>query len=568
LLERFAAAADCVDEALFERGCPDDLLALQQRLHREFESRLARLEPARRRAFTIVVPVADRPLHLQDCLASLLTLCESFGYGGVENGRFRKVGVLIADDSREPENIQRHRELAEAFTRQGLEVQYFGQAEQLRQLEALRAEQRQALQPVLGDVDPQAFYHKGASITRNLAYLKLAEQARTDPGRLFWFLDSDQEFCVNIPERAGPVYAIDYLGRLDEVFSRADTRVLTGKVVGDPPVSPAVMGGNFLADVHAFVAEMAGLDPRQRCSFHQSAAAAGDRAAYHDMADLFGFKPADPARYPCSIAGAHEHVRCFIDFAARLNRFFDGEHPTRRSHYTPQAFQGTIKPARTVYTGNYVLSAEALQYFIPFATLKLRMAGPVLGRLLQTGLGGRFVSANLPLLHKRTLESLGQAEFRSGIQREAQRVDLSAEFERQFYGDVMLFTVEQLCRQGYPEAAPGEAVVAEVLAQTEDRLRLRYAAKQDQIGAGLDALRTLFGDPRQWWHREPACAPAVAEFERFISNMADNFGAEAGALRQIRSAGHRRRRLQQLLDAILHLPQDRSAWRDTLAIDH
>ncbi len=274
-------------------------------------------------------------------------------------------------------------------------------------------------------------------------------------------MDSDQEFRVNIGDTDRTLYAINYFQRLDQIFSSTDVLVLTGKVVGDPPVSPAVMAGNFLEDVLAFLVEMASLDPREGCGFHAEVRQpGGDDAAYHDMADLFGFKPATAAsRYACRITEDHDHARCFADFSIKLNRFFDGEHPTRQTHYIHQALMRSMTPARTVYTGNYVLTAEALQFFIPFATLKLRMAGPVLGRILQARLGPHFVSANLPLLHKRTLERLGRSEFRPGIARVDHLVELSGEFVRQFYGDVMLFTIESLSQRGYPFEPVSEATV-------------------------------------------------------------------------------------------------------------
>jgi hypothetical protein len=42
------------------------------------------------------------------------------------------------------------------------------------------------------------------------------------------------------------VYAMNFLAQIDAIFGATDAEVLTGKVVGDPPVSPAVMAGNFL----------------------------------------------------------------------------------------------------------------------------------------------------------------------------------------------------------------------------------------------------------------------------------------------------------------------------------
>jgi hypothetical protein len=567
LIEGYQTAADLVEQVLWRTGCTEDLLLRYQRLYREMESRLAAIGKDRRFAFVVVIPVADRPQHLQNCLASLLTLCERFGYGGIGHAGYRKVRVLVADDSRQPVNIRRHQGLADEFTRQGLNVLYFGQQQQLQELERFTLRRRQALSRILGDNDPQAFYHKGASITRNLAYLKLAELAQADRHQLFWFMDSDQEFCVNTPKREGRVYAINYFQRLDQIFSDTDVQVLTGKVVGDPPVSPAVMASNMIGDVIAFLGEMAGLAPRDPCRFHRQARDTKDQAAYHDMADLFGFKPAAAARYHCGLTGAHDHAACCADFAARLNRFFDGEHPTRQTNYEHQSLLDSLKSARTVYTGNYVLTADALQYFIPFPTLKLRMAGPVLGRILQARLGGRFASANLPLLHKRTLDELGQSEFRPGIDRDDQRVDLSGEFERQFYGDVMLFTIERLSREGYPFEPVTEDTLAEVLNETEASLRQRYTDKHEQIRARLNELQALFSDPQRWWNQDPTYTPMQQDMLYFIQNMQANFGVDSPAYRMIHSSDHRRRRLQVLLKAIRQLPQDRAEWMHTLVFD-
>ena len=87
------------------------------------------------------------------------------------------------------------------------------------------------------------------------------------------------------------------------------------------------------------------------------------------------------------------------------------------------------------------------------------MAWPVLGRHIQSSCGEAFVSANLPLLHRRTVEETGSSDFRPGVDRSALLVDLSGEFERQFFGDVMLFTVIELIAQGYPDQLPARAVI-------------------------------------------------------------------------------------------------------------
>lgn len=510
-----------------------------------------------RHDFVVVIPVADRPRHLADCLASLAELLRRYPYAG-------EVAVLVVDDSLDADSQARHRAIAAAGSGTALSVHYLGQDEQRGLVDALPAGSRAGLASVLGD--GSRYGHKGASITRNIAYLWLNRLAGDARRRLFWFIDSDQEFRVNVAAGEGEEqpYAVDYFHALDRIFTETPTRILTGKVVGDPPVSPAVMAGNFLDDVSGFLADMAACRPEAGCTFHGAARQADD-AAYHDMADLFGFKPAAEAwRYRCPIAGGHDHRACYADFAGRLGRFFDGEHPTRRSYYQADDVMAGVKPARTIYTGNYVFTPAGLAWFVPFADLKLRMAGPTLGRIIKAELGAAFVSANLPMLHKRTVAEIGQSEYRPGVERASGAVDLSGEFERQYYGDVMLFAMERLCESGYPGSEPGEAAVAEAVAATEAAMRERYRARQVRTAGQVEALDRYFGDPGQWWHGDQGLAAACDEFRHFIADMRRNFAADAPAWRAIESADHRRARLAAIAAAIRSYRDDRAAWQAAL----
>jgi hypothetical protein len=548
---------------------PHDATLLEQ--YQQGFRELEQLNNAPRHRFIIVIPVADRPQHLEACLGSTLTLCDTFGYGGKAAGRYRKVEVLIADDSKADGNIERHRQLAANYSQRGLTCHYFGQDEQLAQLaqlDRLDGASRSGLTPILGDTPADAFYHKGASLMRNIAYLKLNEMVAGRDDTLIYFIDSDQEFQVKVATPSGErnLYAINYLYQLDSLFRERDIAVLTGKVVGDPPVSPAVMAGKFLDDVSAFLSAMAATTASSACHFHGAPHQSGDDAAYHDMADLFGFNSAEqPFHYRCEITGEHDHAACLADFARRLNRFFDGEHPTRKSYYTPQPLGATITPARTVYTGNYCLRAAALRYFIPFATLKLRMAGPVLGRIIKAELGDKFVSANLPMLHKRTVEETGQAEFRPGIERELHTVDLSGEFERQFFGDVMLFSMERLTAQGYPATTPSGEQIATTVREVESDMLHNYTTKHAQIVQQIAALHALFEGRGQWWQQNESIAQPRAMFRHFIANMEANFGDDAAGYRAIHSGAHRAQRQQQIVSAIASYRDDRVRWEAVLA---
>jgi len=545
-----------------------ETLALYQQSFRDLEALLARHGTAPRHRFIFVIPVADQPQHLRNILSSLLGLCHAYRYGGLQAGRFSKLDVLIADDSREAATIDHNRAIAKEFDQEGLTCHYFGAEEQAATLAALEAARRNALGGIIGDPIRDGFTHKGASLNRNLAYLAAARLCSADDKCLFYFVDSDEQFRVRVAAADGSrdLAALNYLYYLDRLFSQAPLQVLTGKVVGDPPVSPAVMSGNFLADVGAFVAQLAALDPKAPCSFHGAPPRAGHDAAYHDMADLFGFSAKrEQFRYHCTFGGAHDHRACLGAFAARLDHFFHGEHPTRETLFEPGAGSLAVQPARTVYTGNYVCTREALRYFVPFAPLKLRMAGPTLGRILRAELGEAFVSANLPLLHTRTVDGAERFEFRPGIERAAERVDLSGEFERQFFGDVMLFSMEKLVEKGYPRQAVAEEEIEALLDEVEGKLREKYQAKRTLIAERLARARELFETPDSWWQQDAQLARARDEFQRFFANIEHNFGPQARGYRLIDEGEHATQRRAQIRAAIAHYSADHRAWAEALA---
>jgi hypothetical protein len=290
---------------------------------------------------------------------------------------------------------------------------------------------------------------------------------------------------------------------------------------------------------------------------------AGD-AAYHDMAERFGFGPAQAAyRYRCSLSGGHGNGACLVDFSGRLRRFFYGEHPTRITYFDYRDDLSETRPARTIYTGNYVLRPECLEWFIPFAGLKLRMAGPVLGRLLKAELGSRFVSANLPMLHQRTLDETGLSECRPGVDRTAEKIDLSDEFERQYFGDLMLFGVERLTANGYPGNDLPEAEVLPVLTEVEAELRQSYRAKRTEVLAKLEVLRGSLRSTDCWW-QQADWAPARQRLAVFLDSIEHNFGLGSPGWARIGDPEHRRSRLRQLATAIGDYGADRAAWREAI----
>lgn len=550
------------DTALWENGFNAALLPSYQSAWRRLETLLAKRDDARHR-FILVIPVADSPAQLQRCLASLLELCRAYGYGGIMDGYFRKVSVLLADDSESTESIAANQALVGEFTAKGLAIEYFGLSEQHTLLDTLPDLD---LGHIIGNAPREAFGRKGQAIMRNLAYLLLAQRTKDDARTLIYTLDADQQFKVNVDtaEGDGGVCAVNFFAQLDAIFSASDADVLTGKVVGDPPVSPAVMASTFLDDVAGFLQEMAASDPAQ--PYYQNAANPSEAdAAYHDMAGLFGFEhPADAYRYRCSLPGVPSNADCFSDFARRLKSFFHGEHPTRITWYRHQPALDSVQPARTVYTGNYVFRPRALQWFIPFAPLRLRMSGPTLGRLMKAELGARFISANLPMLHTRTLGATGAAEFRPGVVTEADHIDLSDEFERQFFGDVMLFTVERLTALGFPQQQLSSEILAATLDAVHADIAQKYQVRQVEIVAKLAALTTLLNEPAQRW-QQPQQAGALTHFRLFLDNMQHNFGVDAPAHARIVSNANWQSWRQRQLAALTRFHADRRVWNQALA---
>lgn len=571
LAERIAAQRAVVERfeaAMWQDGFQENLMASCQSAWRQLEMLLdADSQP--RHHFVIVIPVADSPIHLRDCLASLLQLCRAYGYGGQDAAhRWRKVSVLLADDSDEADAMRQNRMIADEYDAAGLRTEYFG----LDAQQALLARVKDIdLSGIIGEHAREAFGHKGQAMMRNIAYLRCAELEAAMPAErlLFYTVDADQEFKVKINTNSGgrEVCAVNFLHHLDAIFSQTDVDVLTGKVVGDPPVSPAVMAGNFLEDVIGFVRDMAAAEPQQ--AYYQPDSMASGDAAYHDMADLFGFKPADAAfRYRCPLPGKPDNAACFADFARRLNSFFHGEHPTRVTWYEHAQVAASVQPARTVYTGNYIFRPTALSWFIPFAPLRLRMSGPTMGRLLQAELGERFVSANLPMLHKRTLESTGQSEFRPGVLDAGASpvIDLCGEFERQFHGDVMLFSMQRLTAMGYPVVTLEESVVKATLSAMQVEMRHRYRVKRQLIIDRLALLNTLLQNPDNWWHAASDLAGAEAGFAVFAGNIEHNFGEGSPCYARLDDAQRCNDWLARQLAAITRFHDHRQAWAASMAL--
>ena len=570
LIDIYEQCYPLLEQAMWSPGADfHPLLDCYQSLFREQEALIRQRGGDDRHHFILSIPVADRPPHLRACLESIYRVCTLYNYGGSSSGVWDKIKIIVAEDSRDENNIRRHRELVEEYRQKGLQVFHFGLSEQYELLQSLPPHTRERLGHLLTTQPREKFYRKGQAANRNLSYLKFL-QLTEDKGRtLYYLVDSDQHFCVNRQTEAGEeaVYALNYFHAIDQIFRATDTLMLTGKLVGDPPVSPSVMAVNFLDDVTPFFARLAGLAGEQACRFHGAqgplAPTQHSDAAYHDMAKLFGFENKPTTfDYQCRLSGAHDHGACLTDFARRLNAFFFGEHLTRKTWFSYGSGFAQLSPARTVYPGNYVVNYAGLKYIIPFGHLRLRMSGPTAGRLIAAEIAGRFAACNLPNLHRRTTEAGLDDDFRPGVELdgEQQGIDLSNEFERQFFGDLMLFSTEELVRQADVNQPFAREVIEAVIARKEAELLALYQQKHEAIVARNRQLHDLVFNAGHWWLRSPELALALRQVQAFIDNIDRNFGEHSLAWRQIQSAEHRAQRKRQIVEALMNYRAERDAW--------
>ena len=464
-------------------------------------------------------------------------------------------------------SVRRHLDLVDEYRRKGLQIYHFGQEEQYTLLHALPEKQRVRLGNILTTLPRDRFYLKGQAANRNLSYLKCLQLTNEKNRTLYYMVDSDEVFCVNrLTERGERIdYALNYFYVIDRIFRTTDTLMVTGKLVGDPPVSPSVMTSNFLDDVSAFFISLAERQRDEACGYHLPLERIPGHAAYHDLAKLFGIGH-EPGVYPyrCRLEGEHDHAACLNDFSLRLNGFFFGEHLTRKTYFNYGQGITELTPARTLYPGNYAVNYEGLKYIIPFGHLRLRMSGPTAGRLIAAEIKHRFASVNLPHLHQRISETGLSNDFRPGVELSQegvlQAIDLSDEFERQYFGDLMLFSAEALAKETDIGRPFQESAVVEVVERKDAELLALYQLKHREISIKNQQLRDLVWCQDRWWINAAELAVALERIKCFIDNVQRNFSEDSPAWKRIRSSEYRRVRVRQIVEALVNYRCERDAW--------
>jgi glycosyltransferase involved in cell wall biosynthesis len=569
----YEKAIASVEEEAVRSGYLLDLLKLQRGLYAELESFLSTGDQDARHRFFVVIPVADRPKMLKNCLTSLIEQCRLFNYSGItidKNGtsRYNKVTLLIIDDSKDRTNIFKIKDMASEMEEAGINTLYVGLDEQTAFLNQLPSELKARLSGLIGEPHNQVLPLKGPSITRNITYLYINELLKGFREKaLIYFLDSDEEFRVRVrlSGTISDIPFINYFYWIDRIFESSGIEVMTGKVVGDPPVTPSVMINTFLHDLTLFFETASAFAPTDDCPFHEPHQSGTFSADYHDLRKLFGYEGSSSSgKYRCIKIERHTVKDCFEDFSCKAIGFFYGLHPTRPQLFTyAHDFLKTEK-ARTVYTGNYVFSKDGLRHFIPYAELGLRMAGPTLGRILKSKIKERFFSANLPLLHRRTLSDTHRDEFRSGVFETGDTIDLSSEFYRQFWGDVLLFSVEALTASGYPVRRPEFQKIVKVVYKTQNDLWNIYKQKKAETEEVLSAMRKYLSDQKYWWNNLPEMKESLKNFLCFFSQAERNFGLKSESCKRLSEQIREGFMINRIVDAIYCYCEDERAWNEAL----
>ena len=190
------------------------------------------------------------------------------------------------------------------------------------------------------------------------------------------------------------------------------------------------------------------------------------------------------------------------------------------------------------------------------------MSGPTAGRLIQAEIGERFASANLPMLHKRTTDA--EDGFRPGVEQQHDAaIDISDEFERQFFGDLMLFSVvEWLKHYDLAQLTDAERL-QQVVDKVEAEMLALYQAKHEAVNAQVQALEQWVQQPQHGWQG----TPALAQVLQFLGNIRRNFSDQSLAWQQIQSAEHRAKRKQQMVAALMGYRAEREVWDQLFSED-
>lgn len=378
--------------------------------------------------FLIVMPYCDRPNSLMIFLRSLENELKNFGYDTNHS-----IKLLIFEDGlmTPPDTAK----LIENYSPEHFEL-FFISARQLTQFRKKfypNDSKQKTLWHELFGLPEQAY--KGPMAMANIAklYLKKEFSKYLNNNTLICHIDSDQSFGIEtlIEDNIIGVrdHVFDYFGNISRIFKNCDNiKMLSCKLNGDPPISPVVMTQTLLKDLE-------GMLTGKNIGFPQLAHYDNDFYPYYDLRFLQPLKNIiTPNFYPELLDENHTSINFFM----KLSGFFEGRHPTRPILYHPKntnlskitGVSRQIELTNIINPGNVIYRPEMLKHPYLMAKHKIRMGGPLLGQYISqtsTGLYRAFV----PMRHQRK-------EFRLGVNKRDNFIDISNESTRQIIGDYCL----------------------------------------------------------------------------------------------------------------------------------
>ena len=280
------------------------------------------------------------------------------------------------------------------------------------------------------------------------------------------------------------------------------------------------------------------------------------------MADLFGFNAGELAyRYRCPGDTAPSNADCFVDFCRAPQPVL----PRRASDacdlvslYTGAAERPAC--ARCIQATTYSRQPRWI------SSSRLHrcacVSGPTMGRLLQAAMATGSSRPNVPMLHgERWMRPASQSFARVYGQMSSGSTCGGDEFERQFRGDVMLFSNERLVAMGHADARLSRGRSAPCGTPSRVRCSTGTSSSAPHRTDRLEQLGALLHDPSRWWNRGrsswPHCSHSTASSTMSrITSVPIRPVSHASRCRPVATTG-----ANCQLDAIANLNADREAGR-------
>lgn len=118
---------------------------------------------------------------------------------------------------------------------------------------------------------------------------------------------------------------------------------------------------------------------------------------------------------------------------------------------------------------------------------------------------------------------------------------------------------------GYPGRTFPREFVKEALDTIEKKIHIQYAEKHREIVKKIMVLDSIISNKEIWWNKVSGLAATKENSTIFLRNMERNFGVNSIGYDLIGSVENRKKRMQEIVDAIMTYSDGRKAWEDALS---